>query len=116
MLISVAYSASLGGTSTIIGTGILIFSLLLTKKGPNLVFKAQMQVLFPNAPEITFFQWSLFAWPLAFLIIFIVWLGFCRFLIRNSDHIHFNMDEFQDQYRSLGPISFAEGFYDFSRK
>ena len=73
-----------------------------------MVFKAQMQVLYPNAPEITFFQWSLFAWPLAVIMLILIWLGFCRFIIRNSDNIHFNMDEFYEQYRNLGPLSFAE--------
>jgi len=96
LLISVAYSAGIGGTATIIGTG------------PNLVFRQQMKILFPNAPEVTFLDWFLFAAPLAFLLLLLIWAGFCFAYIRNTKAIHFDLFVFQSEYNKLGPMSFAE--------
>jgi sodium-dependent dicarboxylate transporter 2/3/5 len=59
------YAASLGGSATIIGTG------------ANLVFKAVYETMFPQAPEITFFDWFLFAAPLSYFFLLLLWLGFC---------------------------------------
>lgn len=45
ILLSVAYSASIGGTSTLVGTA------------PNLVLVNQFAAIFPLAPAISFFKW-----------------------------------------------------------
>ena len=68
-----------------------------------------MKVIFPDSPEVTFIQWSLFAFPLAFIMLLLLWLGFCRFLLKDTTSIQFNMLAFEEQYRSLGSIQFAEG-------
>lgn len=47
ILLAVAYSASIGGTSTLVGTA------------PNLVLVNQFSAIFPSAPSITFFKWYL---------------------------------------------------------
>ena len=51
LLLSVAYSASIGGAATLIGTP------------PNLSFSRILAITFPDAPEISFAQWMLFALP-----------------------------------------------------
>jgi len=57
LLLGVAYSASIGGIMTLVGTP------------PNLSFLRIYQVMFPQAPAITFLQWMLFAVPAGILIL-----------------------------------------------
>jgi sodium-dependent dicarboxylate transporter 2/3/5 len=57
MLLGVAYSASIGGVMTLVGTP------------PNLSFLRIYQVMFPQAPQITFLQWMLFAVPAGILLL-----------------------------------------------
>jgi len=57
LLLGVAYSASIGGTMTLVGTP------------PNLSFLRIYQVMFPHAPSITFLQWMLFALPTGLLLL-----------------------------------------------
>jgi len=56
LLLGVAYSASIGGIMTLVGTP------------PNLSFLRIYQVMFPQAPAITFLQWMLFAVPAGILL------------------------------------------------
>jgi sodium-dependent dicarboxylate transporter 2/3/5 len=57
LLLGVAYSASIGGIMTLVGTP------------PNLSFLRIYQVMFPHAPQITFLQWMLFAVPAGILML-----------------------------------------------
>ncbi len=57
VLLGVAYSASIGGIMTLVGTP------------PNLSFLRIYQVMFPEAPTITFLQWMLFAVPAGILLL-----------------------------------------------
>jgi len=57
LLLGVAYSASIGGIMTLVGTP------------PNLSFLRIYQVMFPQAPAITFLQWMLFAVPAGLLML-----------------------------------------------
>lgn len=61
LMLGIAYSASIGGTATIIGTP------------PNIIFIGMFKNLFPNAQEITFLQWMTFGLPFAVFFIAIVW-------------------------------------------
>jgi sodium-dependent dicarboxylate transporter 2/3/5 len=57
LMLGIAYAASLGGMATLIGTP------------PNLVFAGVVKELYPDAPEIGFFQWMAVGVPL--LIVFL---------------------------------------------
>ncbi len=57
VLLGVAYSASIGGVMTLVGTP------------PNLSFLRIYQVMFPEAPQITFLQWMLFAVPVGLILL-----------------------------------------------
>lgn len=57
LLLSVAYSASIGGIATLIGTP------------PNLIFQRIYQIHFPDLPQITFARWLGLNLPLAFLLL-----------------------------------------------
>jgi solute carrier family 13 (sodium-dependent dicarboxylate transporter), member 2/3/5 len=62
MLLGIAYGASIGGTATLVGTP------------PNLSFARIFHICFPEAPEIPFSQWMLFALPTAVLVFMAAWL------------------------------------------
>ena len=59
MMLAIAYSASIGGVATLIGTP------------PNLVLAGV--VLDTYGYEITFFQWFMFGFPIALVLLFICW-------------------------------------------
>lgn len=61
LMLSIAYSASIGGIGTLIGTP------------PNIVFAGQIRILFPDMPEIGFFQWMKVGMPLVVIFLPIVW-------------------------------------------
>jgi sodium-dependent dicarboxylate transporter 2/3/5 len=61
LMLAIAYSASIGGIATIIGTP------------TNVVFVGILKSNFPAAPEISFIQWMMFALPFSLLFLPIVW-------------------------------------------
>jgi solute carrier family 13 (sodium-dependent dicarboxylate transporter), member 2/3/5 len=69
LLLGIAYSASIGGTGTPVGTA------------PNQVFLGIFQEKFPEAPQISFGQWFFGFAPLALLFIPLAWLLMTRVLL-----------------------------------
>ncbi|MFC1528204.1 SLC13 family permease [Candidatus Neomarinimicrobiota bacterium] len=96
IFLGIAYSASIGGVATLVGTP------------PNLSFARILTILFPNAPEITFASWLMYALPMSLVFLLILWaiLSF----VFNPKSIDFEIDSniFRKQYSKLGKISFEE--------
>ncbi len=67
LLLAIAYSASIGGTGTLIGTP------------PNLVFTGMMEKLFPEAPAFSFFEWMKIGIPLLVIFLPLLWFYIIRF-------------------------------------
>ena len=94
VLLAIAYSASIGGIATLIGTP------------PNLAFIKIFSINFPNAPDISFSQWMLFGVPLSITMLVILWLLFYLFYFRKIKITgNISKDIFKNQYKSLGKIS-----------
>ncbi len=96
LLIGIAYSASIGGLATLIGTP------------PNLSFTRIFAIYFPSAPEITFAQWFAFGLPLSTVLLTIAWGVLTLLFVRGGDRRIVNIDIFRDEYRRLGRMSFEE--------
>lgn len=97
LLLGIAYSASIGGVATLIGTP------------PNGVFITQMGQLFPDAPDITFSTWFLFALPLSAIYMILAWLLLTRVVFPLPATTPFSGREFiATEIRKLGPMSTEE--------
>ena len=57
LFLGVAYSASIGGVATLVGTP------------PNLSFVRILKIQFPDAPDISFATWFIFALPMAMIFL-----------------------------------------------
>jgi len=96
LLLGVAYSASIGGNATLVGTP------------TNLICVRILNVLYPAAPEITFVQWLMFALPIS-LIMFVVAYTLLFWLFRPKQKWgNVSVDTFQRQLAALGKPSYEE--------
>jgi solute carrier family 13 (sodium-dependent dicarboxylate transporter), member 2/3/5 len=95
IFLGIAHAATIGGVSTLVGTP------------PNLSFARILTILFPNAPEISFATWMIYALPLSIVFIVILWLILSFIYTRNSDLV-IEPSIFRQQYKELGKISFEE--------
>jgi len=90
LLLGIAYSASIGGIATLVGTP------------PNLSFARIVSIIFPEMTEISFADWFIFAVPVTVLLFGFAWLLlFLMYRPKKSwEMIH--IDEFREEYRTLG--------------
>ena len=97
LLLSIAYSASIGGIATLVGTP------------PNLSFARIFYIYFPNAPEISFATWFFYAFPIS-LILFFVLFGYLYliFVKKRKNWKSLSRKEILSEYQELGKKSFEE--------
>ncbi len=97
LLLGIAYSASIGGVATLIGTP------------PNGVLVTQMGQIFPDSPDFAFMNWMLFALPMSLVFLFSSWLLLTRFVFPLPATTPFSGKEFiANEIKKLGPISVEE--------
>ena len=95
LMLSIAYSANIGGTTTIIGTP------------PNVVFVGYMQEFYDR--QIEFGRWLLIGVPVCFTLLAITYLMLTRFLFPHRlKKLAGSDDLIKNKLRELGPMSRAE--------
>lgn len=92
LLLGVAYAASIGGIATIIGTP------------PNLSFRRILTIIFPEAPEIAFATWFLFALPVSVTFLFVCWALIGQLFARRTGLSGGQNELFREEYRKLGKL------------
>lgn len=95
LMLAIAYSASIGGVATLIGTP------------PNLVLAGV--VLDTYGYEITFLQWFIFGLPISIMLLFICWKYLTSFAFTfKQKEFPGGRQEIQRLLRNLGKISYEE--------
>jgi sodium-dependent dicarboxylate transporter 2/3/5 len=90
LLLCIAYACSIGGTATLVGTP------------PNLSFLRIYEIIFPNAPEISFGQWLLFALPIGILLFFFTLLQLYLIFKPEKNIQILEKSFFKEKYKALG--------------
>lgn len=95
LMLAIAYSASIGGIATLIGTP------------PNLVFAGYMQEIYNI--EISFWQWFQFGLPISTVLLFISWFYLTRISFKFKEKkFPGGKEEIGELLENLGPIKKEE--------
>ena len=95
LMLAIAYSASIGGMATLIGTP------------PNLVLAGVVQESY--GVEITFSQWFIFGLPISLLFLFLSWLYLTKVAFKfKQKKFPGGKEEINNQLKKLGKVSFEE--------
>jgi sodium-dependent dicarboxylate transporter 2/3/5 len=95
LMLAIAYSASIGGMATLIGTP------------PNLVFAGVIKTNYNI--EITFLEWMSFGLPVSIILLTICWAYLTKYAFKfKSKEFSSGKDEVNKQIKSLGKISYEE--------
>lgn len=96
ILLAVAYACSIGGVATLVGTP------------PNLSLVRIFEIIYPNAPQITFGQWFIFAFPFSIIMLVLVLLLLFFMFPVNKDIEVMNKSFFKEKYKELGSITIEQ--------
>jgi sodium-dependent dicarboxylate transporter 2/3/5 len=91
LLLGIAYSASIGGIATLVGTP------------PNLSFARIANIIFPSMPEISFADWLIFAIWISALMFIAAWILLFLMYRPKQAWDGVNREEFKKEYQLLGP-------------
>ncbi len=95
LMLSIAYSASIGGVATLIGTP------------PNVIFAGFIESTFDK--PVSFLSWMAIGLPLAVVMLSFTWFYLTRFAFRlGSGELPGGMACIKEETRELGPVSPAE--------
>lgn len=96
LMLAIAYSCSIGGVATLIGTP------------PNLSFIRIYQIIFPKAPEISFGQWIVLGLPIALIMLLIAGILLTKVFYKIDKSLNLESGFIKDEYKKLGVLSFEE--------
>ncbi len=95
LMLAIAYSASIGGMATLIGTP------------PNLVLAGIVKESY--GVEITFSKWLIFGLPISLLFLFLSWLYLTKVAFKfKQKKFPGGKEEINNQLKKLGKVSFEE--------
>ncbi len=96
VFLGIAYAASVGGVATLVGTP------------PNAAFVQIFAIQFPQAPEISFSAWFVFALPLALVFLIVIWMALAWLFPAPKEGFKVDPEIFRSQLRELGPMTYQE--------
>ncbi|MEM1007879.1 MAG: SLC13 family permease, partial [Myxococcota bacterium] len=100
LFLGIAYSASVGGMATLVGTP------------PNLSFVRIYALFFPNAPEVSFTAWMRLSFPISLVLLILFWVllvwVFFRDTLRPVEAEDQLIMWLAQQKQKLGPLVGAE--------
>jgi sodium-dependent dicarboxylate transporter 2/3/5 len=96
LILGVAYSASIGGISTLIGTP------------PNMSLARILEITFPDRAELSFVWWFKFAFPLSLTFLIAAWFTLTKLARLGSLKVSVNKNYFIDQHQQMGAMTFEQ--------
>ena len=97
LMLGLAYSASIGGIATLVGTP------------PNLIFKAFYDKNYPDETAVNFSDWLVIGVPFSLIFLVIAWLFLTRVLFRLDKNSFFGgQDAVRSQLTKLGSMRVDE--------
>jgi sodium-dependent dicarboxylate transporter 2/3/5 len=96
LLIGLAYSATIGGMATLVGTP------------TNMIFLREYTDKFPGNNDLNFFSWFIIGLPLSFILLIIAFWVLRMLFIKKNSELTLDRDYFTTSYQKLGGMSFEE--------
>ena len=96
VLIGLAYSATIGGMATLVGTP------------PNMVFFRSFQEAYPDDNSMNFATWFIVGFPVSLLLFVICYLVLKKMFLGKRHEHGLTHDYFIESYSRLGPITFEQ--------
>lgn len=96
LMLSIAYACSIGGIGTLIGTP------------PNLAFVRIYQIIFPEAPAISFGSWMIIAMPISILMLIFISFILLKVFFKFDKNLKVDRRFIKEEYLKLGKITFEE--------
>ncbi len=96
LLLGLAYSASIGGMATLVGTP------------TNMIFLREYTDKFPDNHDMNFFAWFKIGFPLSLLLLFLAFYVIKKMFIKKEVELAINKTYFSDAYNRLGKMTADE--------
>lgn len=96
LLLGLAFSATIGGMATPVGTP------------PNMYFFKAYKEAFPLANDLTFFKWSAIGYPISFIFLLLTFFVLNVYFIKNKVELKIHKEFFINSYNKLGKFSWEE--------
>ena len=96
LLLGIAYSASVGGIATLVGTP------------PNLSLARIFELTFPDAEPLSFGQWMLFGLPVSATMLGIAWFMLTQVFFRSPSDLKLSTDVIERERKELGKMKYEE--------
>ena len=96
LLFGIAYSSSIGGIATLVGTP------------PNALFASVASIIFRNMKEISFADWFIFAVPVTLIVFMVAWLLLYLMYKPRKSWKKLHVDDFKQEYDNLGKMKQEE--------
>ncbi|NMB82905.1 MAG: SLC13/DASS family transporter [Ignavibacteria bacterium] len=96
LMLAIAYSCTIGGIATLIGTP------------PNLIFQRMYKISFPSGELIKFGEWMVFAVPLSFVLLILTWVVLTKVFYRTDRNLVLNREIIREEKTKLGITSYEE--------
>ncbi len=96
LMIAIAYSSTIGGIATLIGTP------------PNLIFLRMYKINFPNNPLMKFGEWMVFGVPLAVVMMIIAWIVLTKIVFRSDKNLILNREIIREEKIKLGKMIYEQ--------
>lgn len=96
LLLGLAYSATIGGLATPVGTP------------PNMYFFKAYKEAFPDNADLNFLSWSAIGFPLSFTLLIVTFFVLSKYYFDKTITINLTKSFFKDNYTSLGKTRYEE--------